>query len=98
MENKIKKQQKYLSEEIMDSMTPGVMSVINIRNELYSQTGVDILSNDIISSIQMREIIKKYDPEYQPNFHRNGEDGVSGGILVERKCSNVEPKKNDVWY
>lgn len=59
----------------------------------YAKYGIDILSNDILSSLSMYEIISQYDPSYEPNFHRNGEDGRSGEVLIERKCSTVKVAK-----
>ena len=61
--------------------------------EAYKKYGIDILSNDILSSLSMYEIISQYDSNYEPNFHRNGEDGRSGSVLIERKCSTVKAAK-----
>lgn len=77
-----------------------ILDLISFRNKIfaehakaYKKHNIDILSNDILSSLSMWEIINQYDPNYEPNFHRNGEDGKSGEILIERKCSTVKPSK-----
>lgn len=67
--------------------------IFESRNTVYNNYGIDILSNDILSSLAMWEIIFEYDPEYTPNFHRNGIDGKSSQFLIERKCSKKMPNK-----
>lgn len=67
--------------------------IFDKRNEVYDCYNIDILSNDILSSLSMYEIIFEYDKDYTPNFHRNGIDGKSSDILIERKCSKKTPNK-----
>jgi hypothetical protein len=59
----------------------------------FEKHGIDILANDILSSLSMWEIITQYDAEYNTNFHRNGEDAKSGSTQIELKCSTVRPGK-----
>lgn len=68
--------------------------IFDSRNKIYEKYGIDVLSNDILSSLDMWEIIFEYDSEYTPNFHRNGIDGKSSNLLIERKCSKKMPSKN----
>ncbi len=77
-----------------------ILDLIDFRNKIfaehakaYEKYNIDILSNDILSSLSMWEIISQYDPDYEPNFHRNGEDGRSKDVLIERKCSTIKPSK-----
>lgn len=65
--------------------------IFDHRNKVYENYNFDILSNDILSSLSMWEIILEYDKDYTPNFHRNGIDGKSSNILIERKCSKKSP-------
>lgn len=65
--------------------------IVDSRNKAFEKYSIDILSNDILSSIDMWEIIFEYDNKYQPNFHRNGIDGKSSDLLIERKCSKKKP-------
>lgn len=67
--------------------------IFNKRNKVYQTYNIDILSNDILSSLDMWEIIFEYDSQYTPNFHRNGPDGKSSDLLIERKCSKIKPNK-----
>ena len=67
--------------------------IFDSRNTVYKNYGIDILSNDILSSLAMWEIIFEYDENYAPNFHRNGVDGKSSQLLIERKCSKKMPNK-----
>lgn len=75
-----------------------ILDLINHRNRIFQEHKtafdkhkIDILSNDILSSLSMWEIISQYDPNYEPNFHRNGEDGRSRSVLIERKCATKMP-------
>lgn len=77
-----------------------ILDLIQHRDKIFAEHrtvfekyGIDILANDILSSLSMWEIISTYDPEYNTNFHRNGEDGRSGDILIERKCATMKPTK-----
>jgi hypothetical protein len=77
-----------------------IRDLINHRNRIFQEHqtafnkyNIDILSNDILSSLSMWEIISQYDQDYEPNFHRNGEDGRSKSVLIERKCSTKLPNK-----
>lgn len=75
-----------------------IRDLIDYRNRIFQEHqtvfkkhNIDILSNDILSSLSMWEIISQYDPDYEPNFHRNGEDGRSRSVLIERKCATKMP-------
>lgn len=77
-----------------------IRDLIQFRDRIFAEHavaferyGIDILANDILSSLSMWEIIIQYDSEYNTNFHRNGEDARSGEVLIERKCATVRPGK-----
>jgi hypothetical protein len=84
----------YLDHAQITDLIAMAEQVNKIRDNAYSKHGVDILTNDVMSSLSMYEIIKDYDPDYNPNFHRNGEDGRSGSVLIERKCATKLPNKS----
>ena len=75
-----------------------IQDLISYRDRIFAEHalafekyGIDILANDILSSLSMWEIVTQYDAEYNTNFHRNGEDAKSGQIFIERKCATVKP-------
>ncbi len=77
-----------------------ILDLIQFRDKIFAEHavafekyGIDILANDILSSLSTWEIVTQYDPEYNTNFHRNGEDARSGLTLIERKCATVKPGK-----
>jgi len=64
----------------------------------YKKYGLDVLANDTLNALSMWEIVSQYDPDYNINFHRNGEDAKSNDVIIEQKCATVKPakKKNTV--
>lgn len=83
----------YFEEEKIKDLVQFRNKIFSEHRQAFEKYGIDILSNDILSSLSMWEIINQYDKNYSPNFHRNGEDGKSGEILIERKCSTKLPNK-----
>lgn len=59
----------------------------------YHKHNIDILANDTLSALSMWEIVSQYDPNYDINFHRNGEDAKSLDVIIEQKCATVKPSK-----
>jgi hypothetical protein len=81
--------EKYIGCDALKSIAPRIQEVVKIRNELFNEYGFDLLdSGDAISNILSYEIISQYDPEFEPNFHRNGRDAKDGS---EMKSNRVEP-------
>jgi len=77
-----------------------ILDLIQFRDKIFAEHrvafekyNIDILANDILSSLSTWEIVTQYDTEYNTNFHRNGEDARSGSTLIERKCATVKPGK-----
>lgn len=68
--------------------------IFQLAAQVYQQHGLDILANDTLNALSIHEIVTVYDPEYNTNFHRNGEDARSGQVLIENKCATVTPKAN----
>jgi hypothetical protein len=66
------------------------------RNQAREATGIDVLDNDTLSSLSVYEIVTQYDADFNINFARNGEDGISNGVITEHKCSNIQPSKKGV--
>lgn len=83
----------YLSIDQIEDLIKHRNNIFLEHAQAFQKYSIDILSNDILSSLSMWEIIREYDKNYEPNFHRNAEDGKSGTILIERKCASVRPSK-----
>lgn len=63
------------------------------HKQAYEKYSIDILANDTLSALSIWEIVSQYDPDYNTNFHRNGEDAKSGATIIEQKCATVKPSK-----
>ncbi len=87
-----KTEPKILSEEKTDLIRQAGLKIAEIRNELYKNTGIDILSTDNMKSSAVEIIIKNYDSNFKTNWRRNGVDAISGQDLIEIKnCSMEKP-------
>ena len=82
--------------------TDTITKIIELRNELIAESGIDALDNDTISLGVFASIIKKIDLHYKPNFARNGHDGFTiqddKEIGVESKTSKVKKYKRKKGY
>lgn len=89
---------KYLDKTAIQKLIEHRDNIYAEHKTAYDSFEIDILANDTLSSLSIWEIVSQYDADYNINFHRNGEDAVSAGILIEQKCSTVKPskKKNTV--
>lgn len=83
----------YLDKDQIQELVNFKNMILEHRNNAYKKCKVDILSNDILSSLSMYDIIFEYDKDYNPNFHRNGADGKSKDVLIERKCAKANVSK-----
>jgi hypothetical protein len=61
------------------------------HNQVWQDHNIDILANDTLSALSIWEKVSQYDPDYNINFHRNGEDAKSQGVLIEQKCATIKP-------
>lgn len=81
---------KYLEKEYLLDMQQVQKQIFDLRNQIYSRYKIDLLDTDALSSLSIYRIVNHYDPDYNINFARNGEDGKSNNILIETKASRVE--------
>jgi hypothetical protein len=79
----------YLEKEQLVKIIESAKKIIQIRNEVMNEFGIDLLDTDAISSSCTYEIINQYDPDYNINFSRNGEDAQSNGTLIEQKTTRI---------
>lgn len=89
---------KYLEPETLAELDEVRKQIFALRSAAYSKFKIDVLDNDTLSALSIYEIVKDYDPNYNINFARNGEDAVSGGVKIEQKCSRIERKKRSGEY
>lgn len=89
---------KYLDRQSVQALVQHRDRIFAEHKAAYDQFQIDILANDTLSALSIWEIVSQYDPDYNTNFHRNGEDAKSSGVLIEQKCATVSPakKKNTV--
>lgn len=77
-----------------------ICELIKIRNKIFperikafDQYKIDVLDNDVLSSLSIWEIVSQYDDNYNINFARNGEDAISNNVIIEQKCASIIPSK-----
>lgn len=80
---------KYFDKQKLEIVIAASKEIVQKRNEVLKQTGIDILDTDAISSAFIYETVTQYDPEYNINFARNGEDAKSRDVLIEQKATRV---------
>lgn len=93
---------KYFSSDCLVEMNEIRKKIFAEREKIYKKYKIDILDTDALSALSIYEIVVQYDPDYNINFARNGEDAKSNGILIEQKATRVEgaltktgkPRKN----
>lgn len=93
---------KYFSKQELAEMNEVRKQIFALREKIYRKLKVDVLDTDALSALSIHEIVSQYDPHYNINFARNGEDAISNGVLIEQKASRVEgpltktgkPRKN----
>ena len=91
--SKIKKPRKsrYLDKDVLSELSKACEPFLPLRNEVYKKFGIDPLSTDVLSSLDIHKIVSQYDPDYNVNFARNGEDGKSNNVLIESKAATIAP-------
>lgn len=93
---------KYFDSASLDDMNTARIEIYKQRELIYQKYKIDLLDTDALSALAIYEIVKQYDPDFNINFSRNGEDAVSNGVLIEQKATRVEgpltktgkPRKN----
>ena len=80
---------KYFDKHKLAIVIAAAKDIVQKRNQVLKQTGIDILDTDAISSALIYETVTQYDPDYNVNFARNGEDAKSNGVLIEQKATRV---------
>lgn len=81
---------KYFDKVTLKKLSNASKEIVKIRNKISKETGVDILDTDAISALFIYEIVSQYDPDYNINFARNGEDAKSKNVLIEQKSTRVQ--------
>lgn len=93
---------KYFDSASLKQMNDARLEIYKQREIIYRQFQIDLLDTDALSALSIYEIVSQYDPDFNINFARNGEDAKSNGILIEQKATRVEgpltktgkPRKN----
>ena len=80
---------KYLQPIILDEMNEARKEIFAIREKLYKKYNIDVLDTDALSALSIYEVVSKYDPNYNINFSRNGEDAKSGDVHIEMKAARI---------
>jgi hypothetical protein len=89
---------KYLESTALQELDEYRRKIFALRAEAYNKFKIDVLDNDTLSALSIYEVVHQYDPEYNINFARNGEDSKSGEVLIEQKASRIEKKKRSGLY
>lgn len=84
---------KYLAPAVLKELDEYRKRIFADREEIYRKHKIDVLDTDTLSSLSVYEVVIQYDPDYNINFARNGEDAKSKDVLIEQKCSRVEKRK-----
>ena len=93
---------KYFDKDALTEMNNARQKIFAERERIYKKYKVDILDTDALSSLSIHEVVNEYDPDFNINFSRNGEDAKSQETLIEHKSTRVEgpltrtgkPRKN----
>jgi len=80
---------KYLQPIILDEMNKARKEIFAIRTNIYKKYNIDVLDTDALSALSIYELVSKYDPNYNINFSRNGEDAKSGDVHIEMKAARI---------
>ena len=80
---------KYLDKTVLAELAEACRPFLPLRNQVYQKFGIDPLDTDTLSSLEIYQLVSQYDPDYNVNFARNGEDARSKEILIEQKATKV---------
>jgi len=84
----------YLEKSKLAELNEFRQKIFELRREAYELFRIDVLDNDTLSALSIYEVVCQYDPDYNINFARNGEDGKSNGVLIENKATRIEKNKS----
>lgn len=82
----------YLDNSNLEKLKKYRDAILEIRNRAYFELKIDLLDTDTLSSLDLHDIISKYDANYNVNLARNGEDAKSGDLRIEQKAAKVKGK------
>jgi hypothetical protein len=93
---------KYFDSASLKEMNDARQEIYKQRELIYQKYKIDLLDTDALSALSIYEIVNQYDPDFNINFARNGEDAKSNGVLIEQKATRVDgpltktgkPRKN----
>lgn len=80
---------KYFDAASLAAMNQARQKIFAERLAIWKTYQIDILDTDALSALSIFQIVRQYDPGYNINFSRNGEDARSGDVLIEQKASKV---------
>ena len=80
---------KYLQPIILTEMNEARKEIFAIRAKLFKKYSIDVLDTDALSALSIYEVVSKYDPNYNINFSRNGEDAKSNDVHIEMKAARI---------
>lgn len=89
--NKKPRKTNYLNKDKLAEFAKACEPFLPLRNQIYKKFGIDPLSTDNLSSLDIYKIVSQYDPDYNVNFARNGEDAKSNDVVIEQKAATVAP-------
>lgn len=82
--------EKYLTKEVLLEISDQVNQLLLLRNQIYEAYNIDVLdSGDTVSNIVLYRIISQYDPNFNPNFHRNGKDASDGSEIKNTRVDVI---------
>ena len=89
---------KYLDKTKLLALDKARKEIFDIRESIFKEYAIDLLDTDSLSSLTIYNIVSEYDPDYNINFARNGEDALARGVEIEQKCSKVAKQKRSKQY
>jgi hypothetical protein len=89
---------KYFGKGVLLEMNEARIEIYAYRKLIWDKFKIDLLVNDTMSGLQLHEIVSNYDPDFNINLARNGEDGCSNGVSIEQKTNDIDKDKNDASF
>jgi hypothetical protein len=89
---------RYLDNNTIQELIKTRDNIFIERNKIFELYKINVLDNDILSSLSIWEIVSQYDSNYNINFARTGEDAISNDVIIEQKCSFVDRSKNNPTF
>lgn len=89
---------RYLDNNTIEELIKTRDNIFIERNKIFELYKINVLDNDVLSSLSIWEIVSQYDLNYNINFARTGEDAISNNVIIEQKCSFVDKSKNNPTF